>query len=672
MRDARLAEIAVEIKDNKVACKPSKALKARASSRTHATGDLVRAPSLPVLAPDLFFDEPLVFPDSSYYTPEATPSSRDSGTPAYLYYLPVMHDQDFLCNTLDFDNMVVANAASEYPDLIEGSYGQQASVSTALLFQDNAAASFMKQNFTPNDFSNRQQTSAPIALPFRDNAGPSFVSQDLTTNDVNTITPFDDIMLLPAFNRQNEVPNSDSIPSFADETYLSGNDHDAPSQFFSEGDMLWSNTLELGQVQSSYDTSNLEVAMPDTDSILPAGDQPYLDHFLQHFALFPVLDICTSGTVASNVVLPAISFNYTVLQNALTVAAILKRAHNGLAIADITQDIYRFRTNTIKSLIRSLTDGTEPQDVLQSVLFSIYLQLLVGSCTDDVPNRPWHLELGEHANLVYQSWHELSDRAQNLQPLNTAIAFWMDIQGAVIRRTIPLFLPTYVQSLEEGLAAGLGEVMGCDDHVMYTIAEIAGLDASLSDTVLEPGTAAFVSCWDRIDELMEQLHLGAQHGGISIFASGLADPVATSLRSTVTALYRIVAEIYLISLQPSSNPLEDPASTRLFDLLETFASLMKAIPNGPDGLDSSLSWLYLIAGSYSQPRSTFRTLFMGRFDQIGRKAKLGNLVKVKDILMDVWHHNDASMMDGTRVFRHWRHVMRENRQGRDWSDVLFL
>ena len=258
--------------------------------------------------------------------------------------------------------------------------------------------------------------------------------------------------------------------------------------------------------------------MPDTNSILPAGDQPYLDHFLQHFTLFPVFDICTSGTVASNVVLPAISSNYTVLQNALTVAAIHKRAHNSLPTDDATQDIYRFRTNTIRSLIRSLTDGTESQDVLQSVLLSIYLQTMVGSFIDDVPNRPWHLDLGEHANLVYQSWHDMSERAQNLQPLNTAIAFWMDIQGAVLRRTTPLFLPTYVKSLEEGLAAGLGEVMGCDDHVMYTIAEIAELDAFLPDTVLEPGTAAFVSCWDRIDELMEQLHLGAHHGGISIFA----------------------------------------------------------------------------------------------------------------------------------------------------------
>jgi len=701
VREEHLEKIAQQIKDNKVACKPTKALKTQASSRARSktSGDLFRAPSLPVLAPDLFFDEPLGFSQSSFYTPEATPSSRASGTPAYhlYYHLPIMQDPDFLCNTLDFDNIVVADASSEYPDLVEGSNGQQFCASTALPFQYNAGSSFMSQDFATSSVDNGQQASSSTTLPFRDNAGSTFMSQDFTTNeasvattlplrdnapssftshqftanDINSFTPFDNNMLLPAFNEHDTGLNGNSIAPFENETQLIGNDFDAPSQFFSEDDLLWTDPSELGQFQSSYDTPDLEVSVTDANSIVPAGDQPYLDHFLQHFALFPVFDICTSGTVASNVVLPAMSSSYTVLQNALAVAAIHKRAQNGLATGDVTQDIYRFRTNTIRSMMRSCTDGTEPQDVFQSILLSIYMQTMISSVTNDLPDRAWHLQLGDHAHSIYESWTDMTDRAQALQPLNTAIAFWIDIQGAVLRRTVPLFLTTYGQALEEGAAAGMGEVIGCDDHVMFTIAEIADLDASLPNTVLEPGTAAFTSCWGRIDELMEQLHLGTQHGG-NVLTKGPVSPSAMSLRSTVTTMYRLVAEIYLISLQPNSNPLEDPLSTRLFDLVETFASLMKSIPDGPDGLDSSLTWLYLIAGSYSQPKSTFRVLFMSRFDQIGVKAHLGNLVIVKNILMDVWNDNDASMMDGTRIFRHWRDVMRENRHGRDWSDVLFL
>ena len=299
---------------------------------------------------------------------------------------------------------------------------------------------------------------------------------------------------------------------------------------------------------------------------------------------------------------------------------------------------------------------------------------MVASVADEVPDRSWHLQFSDHAHLIYQPWADMTDRARDLQPLNTAIAFWMDIQGAVLREKVPFFLETYIQGLEEGAAAGMGEVMGCDDHVMYTIAEIAELDASLStDELLEPRSAPFEACWTRIDELTEQLHLTAQQGiSGSIFVKGPPNPAATHLRSTVTAMYRLAAEIYLISLQPACNPLEDPWSSKFFDLLETFARLMEEIPEGQDGLDSSFTWLYLIAGAYSQPKSSFRELFLGRFDLMGTKAQMGNLVIVKDILMDVWNHNDASMMDGTHVFRHWRHVMRENRQGRDWSDVLFL
>lgn len=199
--------------------------------------------------------------------------------------------------------------------------------------------------------------------------------------------------------------------------------------------------------------------------------------------------------------------------------------------------------------------------------------------------------------------------------------------------------------------------MGCDDHTMFLISEIACLEARKLEGIDE------VMLCKYIEILGTEISRSEPPPGAivsAISATGAIRPKQLSIN--MTAVFRLAARIYLCAMVPGFS-LDAPS---IVNLVSAFVDAMGFIPAGSEGFDRSLAWPILIAGSVSLPSSPFRSMFAERCGRLGEAAEFGSFGRVRDLLADVWAVNDVSVAAGLFHSVHWRDVM--NQKG--WDSLL--
>ena len=394
-------------------------------------------------------------------------------------------------------------------------------------------------------------------------------------------------------------------------------------------------------------------------------DKYLLTHFLDKVIklVFPILDTNQHGSARSDVVLPALESNKAYLHCCLSIAATHMKATEGRTGEQIDNDIVRHRYSAVSELCEALGQDTNHDRILEATLGMIFFQCSVGRPDDALPDIPWHHHFQAAASLVNKLEYpstmvDLSMTGAAHPPFNMTLTAWIDILGATMAGRMPVFADTYRElNLNHG-SAGLAELMGCDDKIMFLISEIACLDLQRSEGLDDMLLCKYV-------EILAT-EIGSSEPAIGSAVDTCFSPTGAirpkQLRINLTAVFRLAARIYLCTLVPGY----EPRSPSVCHLLAQFAELMNYIPEGPDGFDRSLAWPLLIAGSCATANTPFRFMFADRSSKLGEAAAFGSFGRVREILGTVWQINDAAAERGDFHGVQWREVMRENK----WDFLL--
>ncbi|KAF2725497.1 hypothetical protein K431DRAFT_215320 [Polychaeton citri CBS 116435] len=404
---------------------------------------------------------------------------------------------------------------------------------------------------------------------------------------------------------------------------------------------------------------------PEHESVINVDecDKYLLTHFLDKVLklIFPVLDANQHGSARADVILPALEANKPYLHCCLSIAAMHMKATEHLQHEQIDNDIVRHRYAAISELCEALGQDTKHAQILEATLGMIFFQCSVGRPDDALPDIPWHQHFLAATNLV----NKLDLPAQtevaaenNCHPhFNMTLTSWIDILGSTMIGKAPTFADTYRNLNLTGRNAGLAELMGCDDRIMFLISEIACLDVQKAEGLNEVVLCKYVEV------------LAAEIGGTEPAAGSLQSCFSPSgairpkqLTVNMSAIFRLAARIYLCTLVPGYE-CQQPSMRHL---TAQFAELMNLIPAGPEGFDRSLSWPILIAGSNCAAGSPFRTMFADRCQRLGESADFGSFGRVRELLRDIWHINDSAASRGDYQGVHWRDVM----QQKGWDFLL--
>jgi len=381
---------------------------------------------------------------------------------------------------------------------------------------------------------------------------------------------------------------------------------------------------------------------PFTDEPLPYipvedGDARLLDHFLSHVApaLLPILDLHNSARV--DTMMPALDINPSFRHCCLAIAALHSKATQNLTGPNaefVDQDITRHRFATISGLCESLAADTNHLQILEATLGMILFQTTVGSPDDSLPDIPWHQHFQAAHSLIAKldlprtSLHPIDFNKPEMvsTTLNMQMAAWIDILGGTMRGSAPVFADTYRDKHLNNTSAGLRELMGCDDRVMYLISEIACLE-----DIYRQNMVSDLDLTAHVQSLIHQLDLTEPP------ADQIVPPImqgnyfdSRALTTTISAAFRTAARLYLISLLPSF----DPAAVQTIALVDRLAGILEAIPKG---WEKSVVWPCLIGGSVATEGSSFRNFFDGRNAEMGDQAAFGSWGKMKDVLERVWY-----------------------------------
>ncbi|KAI1974356.1 DNA-binding transcriptional regulator ume6 [Ophidiomyces ophidiicola] len=401
-------------------------------------------------------------------------------------------------------------------------------------------------------------------------------------------------------------------------------------------------------------------------------DRPLLDHFFDKVVrlIFPILEAKRPGAVRSEVILPAVEANKCFLHCCLSSTGVHLKGTQEMDSETIDNDILRHRYQTVSELCKALNEDTDHVNILEATLAMIFFQCAVGRPKDALPDIPWH----QHFQAVISLVHKLdlsrrlveADQVNINPPFNMSLASWIDILGSTMLGQMPQFAHTYRTKLFNGTSSGLCDLMGCDDKIMYLIAEISCLDALKTENRID-----HIGLCGHITTLAKQLDQAEPQ------PDSLIDPCADGtfqprqLTQNMTALFCIAARIYLCSLVPGFQ--RSQPST--LNLISRAGELLDLIPGGPDGFDRSLVWPLLICGSYSLPESSFRAVLRKRVENLGDQAEIGSFGRMLCLLQEVWREADdvlpamiksedgQGMMDGVGVQGHtvhWRSVMQQN------------
>lgn len=395
------------------------------------------------------------------------------------------------------------------------------------------------------------------------------------------------------------------------------------------------------------------------------SDKPLLNHFLDKVAklIFPILDANQHGSARSDIILPALETNRCFLHCCLSVAGIHLKATERVPAEQIDNDIMRHRYATISELCEALNQDTDHSQILEATLGMIFFQCSVGRPDDSLPDIPWHQHFQAATNLVNKLelpqslvlMHNSSSPSH--PPFNMTLTSWIDILGSTMLGRSPVFADTYRELNIAGASAGLAELMGCEDKIMFLISEIACLEARKLEGMDEVMLCKYIEILGTEIGMSEPAP-----GAVAPAFSGTGAIRPKQLNVNMTAVFRLAARIYLCAMVPGF-AVTSPSIT---NLVSAFADAMEFIPAGPEGMDRSLIWPLLVAGSVSLPSSPFRTMFSERCARLGEAADFGSFGKVREILKDVWQMNETAFANGDYQGVHWRDVM----QQKGWDFLL--
>ena len=391
-------------------------------------------------------------------------------------------------------------------------------------------------------------------------------------------------------------------------------------------------------------------------------DRPLLDHFVDNVLrlTLPILEVNRPGSARSSVVLPALSTNKCYLHCCLSMAAIHLKSTQKRQDEQIDGDIMRHRVECVQALCAAIND--DHQQVLDATLGMIFFPCSVGDAgNDDLPDISWSSHFEAASSLVrkleLQHSMEQINGGKPHPPFNMSLTSWIDILGSTMMGRSPLFADTYREKNEAGTTSGLGELMGCEDKVMYMISEISCLDALKMNGAID----ALQVC-DLVHSL--GMHLDATETRCpmeyAVSSTGAIKP--KQLSSNITAVFRLAARIYLCSMVPAANRQQDSMKI----LVDRFSTVLEFIPSGPDGFDRSLVWPLLIGGSMSTPDSRFRGVLEGRIAMLGEHSEFGSFGRMVRLLREVWRQADGTMHGGEGQNVHWRDVMKQ----KGWDFLL--
>lgn len=449
------------------------------------------------------------------------------------------------------------------------------------------------------------------------------------------------------------LPHAPHHP-IADDAWVQQEYHESQVELYAE------EPLDLGFFQHAHEpiTSTHQAVVQVEEC-----DQPLLDHFLENVAPFPILEVNQPGAARSDVILPALAENKCYLHCCLSTSALHLKATKQCDDEQNDNDIMRHRAATISELCEAFQNDVEHSQIIEAALGLVYFQSSVGSLDNDLPDIPWH----QHFQAVTSLLQELDlqntfqiDATHHAQAVfNMTLASWIDILGATMLRSAPVFCASYREKIEAGLPSGLAELMGCEDRVMYLISEIACLDNLKVTGALDDLTLCTL-----ITNLGEQLSLteACPSDVANVYAADTGSIRPAQLSKNITAVFRLAARIHLCSLVPDF----DAQQPSIIALVDSVTEAMSFIPAGPKGFDKSLVWPLLIAGSVSGPASSFRGMLADRSEKLGVSATFGAFGRVRELLRDVWFINDEVVLNGGKGNVHWRDVM----QQKGWDFLL--
>lgn len=450
----------------------------------------------------------------------------------------------------------------------------------------------------------------------------------------------------------------DPLASVPEENWLHEEIYDDPNDIFGDDE-------DFGMFDFSH------AAAPPTHQAsisVDEADRPLLEHFIDHVLplTFPILDVNKPGLAWSEVILPALESNKTYLHCALTAAAVHMKFTQGLsAPPQLDSDIMRHRYATITELCESFKRNTEHGQILDATLALIFFQSATSNPDDSSPDIPWHQHFMGAADLIRRldlanaiaQPPSMDDPLEPIQPppFSMSLAGWIDILGATVSGTAPVFADAYRDAHLAGKPIGLGALMGCEDALMVMISEIACLDALKCDNTLSE-----VDLCNHITMLGQQMDLTEPAPGALIYPyteSGALRP--RQLSRNISALYRKAARIWLQSLVPGASK----SDVTMEGSLAAFAELIDLIPSGSTGYDRSLVWPVMIAGLQTTVGSPLRSKIEERWTAMGDSRDLGAFGRMIKLLREVWRRTDGkdAGAPGADLDVHWRDVMRECR-----------
>lgn len=387
------------------------------------------------------------------------------------------------------------------------------------------------------------------------------------------------------------------------------------------------------------------------------GDERLLHHFLENVMPLVLPILSAHGSYTKDALVPALAKNDCFRHCCLSISALhLKTTQNmtGIHAEYCDQDITRHRYATIQGVCDALSRDQDHLQILEATLGMIIFQTAVGTVDDTLPDIPWHQHLQAASSLVtkldlHRFLHPIHSSAMLTASLNMTLTAWIDILGATMLGHAPIFADVYREKHLSSSTSGFREMMGCDDRVMYLISEIACLE-NLRDT----NTINDHELCEHVSSLAHQMDLTEPPADMilpPIYQSGNLDPRA--LTSTISAAFRLAARAYLCSLVPGFH--RDQMQIR--NLIDKLTVLLDTVP--PE-FANSLTWVYLIGGSFAGMGSAFREHWRRREGEMGDAGRFGAWGRMRTVVEEVW----ADMERGIEIG--WRQVMRRN----EWESLL--
>jgi hypothetical protein len=378
-------------------------------------------------------------------------------------------------------------------------------------------------------------------------------------------------------------------------------------------------------------------------------DEYLLYHFKANVAplAFPLLKLKDENAHHTFLIAP-LDNNQAYFHAALSYAAVHLKATTNYN-PSLEEDLARHVTDSIRVITAWLTsnDPTKFAQVAETSLAMIYLRGLVGGLDPDMCELPWDA----HWKAARDAMLRLPDEEKNM-----TIAGWVDILGATITGSKPAFADLYRENIMNCTRLGFGDLVGCDDNLLYLISEIACLANFRQESIVDDITLCFhiKSLGDHISN--NEIATGIPLAGAFNVSTGALD--ATQLSANISHIYRYASRIFLCSLLPDF----DASQLNIQNLVE---SMTKALDVIPTGFERSLVWPLLMTGAVSRPDSSFRLKLAERAQAVGAMADMGAFGRMQTLLAELWKINDERAQRGEQSV-HWRDVMAQ----RKWDFLL--